>query len=47
MVIIRSYLLYLTIFLFTLTTLQTNKFCLLIDRTFCSWLRTVDIYALI
>jgi len=46
-VITRTYLLNLTIFLFTLTTLWINKYHLLIDHTFRNWSSTVDIYAVI
>jgi len=41
-VIIRRYLLYPTIFLFTLTTLWINKYLLLIDRTFRNGYSTID-----
>jgi len=44
----NTYLLYPTIFLFSLTTMWINKYCLLIDHTFYNWSRTVRlIYALI
>ena len=44
----RTYLLlYATIFLFMLTVLWINKYCLLIDHTSHNWFSIVDIYALI